>query len=60
MRRTGDDMKMKQVYNPYLPSWEYVPESSVTGFISMAAMTNSMEKIFALMTMSAGLLHWKT
>ena len=51
--------------NPYLPSWEYVPdgEPHVFGkrvYISTAAMTALPAMLFARTTMYAGQPRWMT
>ena len=50
------DISKKQAVNPYLPSWEYVPDAEPRVFgdrVYMAAMTSLMEQIFVWEIMCA-------
>lgn len=50
--------KNKQIFNPYLPSYEYIPDGEphilVTGFIYMEAMTDLAAATIVKMIMYAG------
>ena len=52
----------KQAYNPYLPSWEYIPDGEPYVFgdrvMYMDRMTGSVDTATARMITSAGRRRW--